>query len=416
MLTKAQRQYFERYAEPEANLALELFEQYFGDSKSQAFTNCLAIPCYDEELDFIESLDNAASNTLLVLCLNQPDHLDSINKNNQKALEQLLKGTQACLVRLENLYLVQYSAKLHILIIDRFTKPLPEKQGVGLARKIACDIAANLITHKRISSPWIYSSDADVQFPEGYFSIDAKPELSSYSALTLGFKHDDWKNELADSSVKLSTQLYEQSLQHYVDGLASAGSPYAFHTIGSCLVLNAEDYIRVRGFPKRAAGEDFYLLNKLNKLNGVSYTATPSIQIQSRVSMRVPFGTGPAVQAMLDGKQDWFYAPQCFTLLKQWLNLLDQIAAFKPVDSQSLPIYIDQCLHRLPTLLKELAEDLQLKKHSQQFHQQFNTAEQKLKAFCDWFDGFKTLKAIHFFTEVYPKQSSPTAPLPRDSA
>ena len=45
-----------------------------------------------------------------------------------------------------------------------------------------------------------------------------------------------------------------------------ARSPYAFHTIGSTMAVSANHYAKVRGFPKREAGEDFYLLNKLAKV------------------------------------------------------------------------------------------------------------------------------------------------------
>ncbi len=69
--------------------------------------------------------------------------------------------------------------------------------------------------------------------------------------------------------VFLATQLYELSLRYYVAGMKFARSPYAFHTIGSSMAVSPVHYARVRGFPKREAGEDFYLLNKLAKLGSV---------------------------------------------------------------------------------------------------------------------------------------------------
>ena len=65
------------------------------------------------------------------------------------------------------------------------------------------------------------------------------------------------------------SRLYEYSLRYYVAGLTYAQSPYAFHTIGSTMAVNAEHYASVRGFPRREAGEDFYLLNKLAKVGSV---------------------------------------------------------------------------------------------------------------------------------------------------
>ena len=39
-------------------------------------------------------------------------------------------------------------------------------------------------------------------------------------------------------------------------GLEFAASPYAWHSLGSCLAVTPEAYAAVRGFPKRAGGEE----------------------------------------------------------------------------------------------------------------------------------------------------------------
>ena len=105
-----------------------------------------------------------------------------------------------------------------------------------------------------------------------------------------------------------------------------AGSPYAFHTIGSTMAVSAVHYAKVRGFPKREAGEDFYLLNKLAKVGSVLEldvgTDDGAIEIDSRRSDRVPFGTGAAVNkitGLADPVREFqFYDPEVFGLLKTW--------------------------------------------------------------------------------------------------
>ncbi len=80
----------------------------------------------------------------------------------------------------------------------------------------------------------------------------------------------------------------------------------------------------MRGFPKREAGEDFYLLNKLAKVGTVLELAegpdNEAIRIESRRSDRVPFGTGAAVNritALADPLGEFrFYDPSVFELLK----------------------------------------------------------------------------------------------------
>ena len=60
------------------------------------------------------------------------------------------------------------------------------------------------------------------------------------------------------------------SLRYYVAGMKYARSHLThFHTIGSTMAVRASYYAKVRGFPKREAGEDFYLLNKLAKVGTV---------------------------------------------------------------------------------------------------------------------------------------------------
>ncbi len=88
--------------------------------------------------------------------------------------------------------------------------------------------------------------------------------------------------------LQLAQQLYDCSLNYYVDGQAWAGSPWAFHTIGSTLVINAEHYAIARGFPQREAGEDFYLLNKLGKIGKeISRLDSKPVALTTRQSDRV---------------------------------------------------------------------------------------------------------------------------------
>ena len=88
-------------------------------------------------------------------------------------------------------------------------------------------------------------------------------------------------------------------MSYYVAGLAMAGSRYAHHSLGSTIAVHAKTYAAVRGYPKRSAGEDFYLLNKICKLAPVERLAGPALSIEARISARVPFGTGPALRRLL---------------------------------------------------------------------------------------------------------------------
>ena len=108
---------------------------------------------------------------------------------------------------------------------------------------------------------------------------------------------------------------YEATLRYYVLGLRHARSPHAFHTIGSTISVCPHAYAAVRGVPKRAAAEDFYLLQKLRTIGTIEHVRTEPIIVSPRTSHRVPFGTGPAVAAAASLDDPWMlrtYDPRAF--------------------------------------------------------------------------------------------------------
>lgn len=213
-------------------------------------------------------------------------------------------------------------------------------------------------------------------------------------ALLYPYQHDD-----TDDDISRATRDYEQSLHYYVDGLRRAGSPYAFHTLGSIIAFHFERYCQVRGFPKRAGGEDFYLLNKLAKL-GTFYhpqdIAANRIILQPRVSHRVPFGTGPAVEKLLANSQEaqTDYHPDVFARLRELLDLIQTNA------DQNLGT---ATIQRLPQESINALESLGIDSLWQ--HLKGRTTTEQQKHFHLWFDGFRTLKFIHYLQQYhYPPQ------------
>jgi hypothetical protein len=191
-----------------------------------------------------------------------------------------------------------------------------------------------------------------------------------------------------------------------VAGMKYAASPYAFHTIGSTMAVSASHYAKVRGFPKRAAGEDFYLLNKLAKVGGVLELASDSdcapLEIEARRSDRVPFGTGAAVNRMADLNDllnDYrFYDPEVFELLGLWLQSLPAIwhsrSSQLVVDIFSLPADAQDQATGLQSLLESLQE-LKVEKALEHAFRQSADLDQFSRQMHTWFDAFRTLKLIH---------------------
>ena len=116
------------------------------------------------------------------------------------------------------------------------------------------------------------------------------------------------------------------------------------HTLFTPLVrlspFQPHAYAAVRGFPKRSAAEDFYLLNKIRKVGLVHSLNAQPIQLTMRASKRVPFGTGPAVEKIMTMNDIWqmpTYDPAVFTELRNHLRShpnTDAFATMKFVHAQ----------------------------------------------------------------------------------
>lgn len=357
-----------------------------------SFTQCIVIPACNEKSDFVErlALSPLSTGTLLILVVNQSANAcEQVHDANRALVNVILSGEE--LWSFDNLSLCTLHS-LHILLVDRFSvgREIPEKDGVGRARKTGCDLAVKLFSMNKLQSPWIFSTDADASLPENYFSTTS----STAAAQVFNFQHKGESGLILDA-----TLLYEQAIKYYQSALAWSGSPYAYHTLGSTLAVEVEAYCKVRGFPPRAGGEDFYLLNKLAKIGEIRSVNTVTIQLDARLSERVPFGTGPAVKKImetLNSKKEFsYYNPAIFRELR---ILLTHLHLLHKALEENLPID-SQVNSRIAAALGHLKIDrfsqhcktqaVQEKDFSQQFH--------------TWFDGFITLKFVHFLQkEFYP--------------
>ena len=120
-------------------------------------------------------------------------------------------------------------------------------------------MSSALYANGQLESPWVRSTDADVWVPPDYWTRTLPS--GDGSALWMAYEHVGEGGESQESAM----MEYEIYLHYHSLGLQSAGSPYPFPCIGSTLWIHVEKYAAVRGFPKKEAGEDFYLLNKLAK-------------------------------------------------------------------------------------------------------------------------------------------------------
>ena len=386
--------YLKTYAEPEAALGTRL----------QCHTeHVLVIPAQDESISLLEGIQPAldtvseqGQRALCIIVVNATDTHDSlVQKRNTELIHALRDHGPTVPLHTQNETPCWHTraSGFDLVVVDRNSTGfrLPSNQGVGLARKIGCDLALTALRDGTNRSPLIHMTDCDVRLPSDYFDV-AVP--AACAALIYRFSHKSSGHSLIDDA----HAKYEAFLRYYVLGLQYAGSPYAFHTIGSCIAVTPTAYAAVRGVPKRQAGEDFYLLNKLAKVGQLHTANSSPVTIQARTSLRVPFGTGQATNEIVRNSDTYkIYDPTIFDLIKTWCNSLEAIngtrvnAAYETVRCRAESVLDSVDQQRLRTALEAIgAPDAIMTAAAQS-----PTAAIRQKWLTDWFDAFRTLKLVH---------------------
>ncbi|NLN60985.1 MAG: glycosyltransferase family 2 protein [Deltaproteobacteria bacterium] len=272
----------------------------------------------------------------------------------------------------------------------------PEKAGVGTARKIGMDLALAVMEPDMNGRNLLLSLDADTRVEPDYLeSVFRHFALNRTLAAVVPFSHE--KSD--DEAIRGAAAAYEAYLRYHGVGLKHAGSPYAFHAIGSTIVCSARAYAMVRGMPKRLAGEDFYFLNKLAKIRGIGSVEGTTVYPSPRLSARTPFGTGRKVDALIrdEGETHLFYDPAIFTIIRDWLGVMDSGSFTEGRDIMEAAGEIDGAL---PPFLEEVGFMSVWEKLKRNFPRRENLRRQ----FHNWFDGLATLRLAHHLTDHgYPR-------------
>jgi hypothetical protein len=387
-------QYLARHAEPEAALAGTL---------PGRFGHVLVVPAYGERESLFNLLGTVPGGpegpVLIVLVLNsRADSPREVHEANEEVRRRLEKELAPSAGLEAGLPARAYSTPGGtLLLVDRALAGhfVPEGQGVGLARKIGNDVALALRANGRIASPWIQNTDADSVLPGDYFEQTATLDPETTGAAIYSYEHRfDPDPALADAA-----RLYEISLRYYVLGLAWAGSPFAYHSMGSCLAIPASAYAQVRGFPRRNALEDFHALNKLAKVGRILRLAGRPLLLEGRISGRVPISTGMALAGLVSrrGALSRFrlYHPLVFAHLAAWLRVLAAIGRTggdARVPLAELPQ--ENSFFRTDLLqgaLEKMGAFGAIRDAIARSHDEMTL----LRHLHTWFDALKTVKLIH---------------------
>lgn len=262
--------------------------------------------------------------------------------------------------------------------------------GVGLARKTGMDKACDLLLKNNLFKAPIVCLDADCTVSSNYFIEIEKALLENPKApgASLYYEHP-----LTGMNAEAIAH-YEYFLRYYNSALRWCGHPFAFHTVGSSMLVRTEVYKKQGGMNKRKAGEDFYFLNKIIELGNFIEINNLCVFPSNRNSDRVPFGTGRAMEDFQNNAKDLFYDERIFHCLKDFFD------AMKTYPKK------DEWKQNANSLVMEfLISENRVSEIDEVY---LHSADQQsfLKRFFRVFNLFTTLKCVHFLSEKYFPRSN----------
>jgi hypothetical protein len=276
------------------------------------------------------------------------------------------------------------------------------REGVGRARKMGFDLALGLYARGQLLQPWVGSGDGDgVWTAEQWQTLTEEDQRSS--AWLYPYRH----RPTSLSSLDEAMTEVELGYRFYVLGLAYARSPYAYHALGSAMAVRLDAYAQVRGVPNLQAGEDFYLLNKLAKLRPLKRRIGSPIELTTRVSHRVPFGTGQALASLLQAKEtrktfsSLTFDPRVFEGLRLFLL---HLTGQSPLESGSTAPPLTKV--RLEPLVEKAVRDsaAELLASMQGELATAPSNAHRLRRIHERWDALRTLQFVHSMTqEHFPK-------------
>jgi glycosyltransferase involved in cell wall biosynthesis len=246
--------------------------------------------------------------------------------STEKSPENVLIQNRKTISELNSLQL-QLKSLVHLFIIG--VENLPEKNGgVGWARKIGMDWAVSHFNHFGIDEGVIISLDADTLVEKNYLKSINKYFISHplYVAATINFEHRFHHHDLRNENIEKASVYYELFMRYYRNALSYTGFPNSIYTVGSCFAVKADAYISQGGMNRKKAGEDFYFLHKMAMLGKIGEINSTTVYPSSRLSDRVPFGTGPSLQKYCDGTRtiEKTYPLGAFEVLKFFFSNIEK--------------------------------------------------------------------------------------------
>jgi glycosyltransferase involved in cell wall biosynthesis len=269
--------------------------------------------------------------------------------------------------------------------------------GVGLARKAGMDEAVRRFEAIGNDKGIILCYDADCTCSRNYLSavyhFFTDKELNGAS---IYYEH---KTDHLSGTDKEGIVQYELHLRYYANGLRKAGYPYAFHTVGSSMAVRADIYKKAGGMNRRKAGEDFHFLHKVIPFGNFDEINSTSVYPSARISTRVPFGTGKAMEDWNNQNKPYFesYHPRIFIELALFLKRVPNFYRCTNLDNE---------IQELPSTIQAYLIDENFIEVLNGISKQSNNLKTFIHRWFAWFNGLRTLHLVHYLRDNrYPSIS-----------
>lgn len=343
--------------------------------------NLIIIPVYNEPklINTLQSLKNckpANKSTEVIIVINHSaDTKKEIIKQNNISFEETKAWSN------EN---KSDKITFHTLLIPNMPKKFA---GVGLARKIGMDEAVRRLSKINNENGIIISLDADTLVSKNYLQ-DIENEFTENKKLNTVLPWFEHEINTETKEIEKAIIQYELYLRYFKLALKYSGFPYAFHTIGSAFAVKALAYVKQGGMNKKQGGEDFYFLQKVFSLGHIKELNHVKVFPSARASNRVPFGTGPAVQKIINDGEFLTYKPEYFSHLKELFSKIESV--HNKGNSE-----IEYLYNNLDNSIQKFIPFIEFKNKINEINNNSSSINAFVNRFFQWFDAFKIIKYIN---------------------
>ncbi len=353
----------------------------------------VVIPAFNEPdiglcLDSLARSEPPGVTSEVIIVVNYPPH----------ATETEVNGTAETREKAERWSRSNRDTHFRLHICD-LGSPGIKRWGVGLARKVGMDEAVRRFAAIGNRDGVIASLDADSFVETSYFRA-LKEDLGDNKGATgcsVMFIH---RKPTCKSDMRLLAAIteYELHMRYFVNALRYTGYPYCHHTLGSAMAVKAQEYVRSGGMNRREAGEDFYFIQKMALRGGFINLNSTTVYPSSRVSSRVPFGTGPEMARALqsDGGEYRTYHPLLFEPFRELFRRVEDAADRGDIS----PL----CHHLLPRLLASSTAKESWDSKISEVANNSNSREAFIKRFYYGFNTFNIVKHLNLWSDSVMKK------------